>query len=129
MKKIFVALSLVCITLTLIAITGSSSEMVNALTANSWKFKSVVSEAPSASDYLTTIYKGAEYKFAADNSFTGSFFELPVSGTWSVSNDTLYLNKGTDKEEMYTFTISHEHELILTGTEKGSKVHMSFVKE
>jgi hypothetical protein len=129
MRKIFIALSLVCITLTLIAITGSSREMANALTANSWKFKSVISEDRSASDYLTTIYEGTHYNFAADNSFTGSFFELSVSGTWSVLNDTLYLNKGTDKQEIYTFTFSHEKELVLTGTEKGSKVHMSFVKD
>jgi hypothetical protein len=116
--------------LTLIAITGSSSKItVDSLTANAWKFKSAVSEDLSTSHYLSTIYEGARYHFKEDNNFTGSFFSQAVSGTWDVSNDTLYLNKGTAREEMYTYMISREENLILTATERGSKVHISFVKE
>ena|SRR5687768_12323995 len=127
MKKIVVALAFICITLT--ALTGSTGKTTNALTANTWKFKSVVSDDISASHYVGTIYEGAQYRFTPDNNFTGSFFELSVSGTWNVSNDTLYLNKGTSKEEIYTYTISQENDLILKGTERGSKILLSFGKE
>jgi hypothetical protein len=127
MKKLIVALAFILITL--IALTGSASKMTNALTANSWKFKSVASEDVSASHYVGTIYEGAQYRFTDDNNFTGSFFELSVSGTWNVSNDTLYLNKSTSREEIYTYTISPENALILKATERGSKVLLNFVKE
>jgi hypothetical protein len=129
MKKNFVVLSFLSTLLILLAFSDSSSDVTNTLIGNTWKFKSIASENVSASHYLTTIYDGAQYRFSEDNTFTGSFFGLPMSGTWEVSNDILFLNKGTGKEEMYEYTIVYGKDLVLKGTEKGNKFLMTFASE
>jgi hypothetical protein len=131
MKKSFLTLLLsFLVAVIAIGVTFSSEKEKNRnnLTMASWRFKSVTSKDPGTSHYLTSIYEGSEYRFADDHTFSGTFFGLPASGTWESANETLIINKGTNKEETYTFTISDDHGLVLEGTEKGNKVFINFVK-
>lgn len=129
MKKAFITLQLVfCICMVVTALNGPSDPAAIRI-AGSWKFKSVASENVSTTHYLTTLYAESEYHFGKNNTFTGTFFSLPVSGTWEVSGNALVLNKGTAKEESYTFTQSSPDNLILSGSEKGNTVLIEFEKE
>ena len=100
----------------------------NRFAGSNWKFKNVVSEDPSVAHYLNTLYGGTEYRFAS-KTFTGKLFELPISGTWEASANMLVLNKGTNKEETYQFTLPSPNNLILQTTERGKKVFISFARQ
>lgn len=128
MKKALIILILVGLFPSVIALTinYSTAEVKNHLIGKNWQFKTVSSEDPTTLHYLTTLYGEAGYRFSDDYTFTGKFFELPMAGTWAISGETLILNKGTLKEESYTFVFPTERTLILQMTEKGNKILIEF---
>jgi hypothetical protein len=109
------------------AIYGSEAQ--KPLAGSSWEFRSVVSDNPTTVHYLSTLYGKAEYTFLDNHTYTGTFFELPISGTWVTYADMLILNQETDKEEVYKFSLtSNNNNLVLHATEKGNSVIIEFVK-
>lgn len=124
MKKAFVILMLVGLFPSVVALTinYSTAEVTNHLIDKNWQFKTVSSQDPTTLHYLTTLYGEAGYRFADNHTYTGKFFELPVTGTWEISDEMLILNKGSLKEETYKFAFPSEHTLILQTSEKNNKV-------
>lgn len=130
MKKAFIViLVLLCTSMLVIEIQeNSNSTEKNSLAGSSWHFKTAVSKNTSTMDYLSTIYGKASYNFSNDHTYTGTFFELAISGTWEVSENTLILNKGKSSEEVYGFVLSSNGNLILQTTEKGDSAFIEFVR-
>jgi hypothetical protein len=129
MKKAFIVALLFAFCAAMVAAISISNTRVTNLSGGTWKFKAVNSNNVSTAHYLATIYRETKYQFAKNNTYTGTFFELPIVGTWEVSADTLVLNKNTYKEEVYTFVFPSQEKLILLTTEKNSKVIIEFEKE
>lgn len=129
MKKAFVIiLFTVCAWMIVGAIDNSSADVTPLITASVWKFKSVYSQNPSTVQYMTPLFDGTTFQFDPDGTYSGKFFEKVSHGTWEISEKQLVLNKGTFKEESYTFSIPSGDKLMLETTEQGDKVLLEFVK-
>lgn len=127
MERFFIVIVLGALVTSVIVLTMRPTQDVAVqLTEKNWRFKMVTSENPSTLDHLSILYGKAGYRFFSDHTYNGILFELPVSGTWEVFNDTLFLNRGTLKEETYKFTFSSSHNLVLQPTKEGSKVFIEF---
>ena len=113
---------------TILVLAMPATEVAD-LAGSTWKFKKVTSEDPSTTHYLNVMYGDAEYQFADDHTYKGTFCGLSLSGTWEVSNNTLFLNKGTYKEETYALTSLSRNNFILQATEKGKQASLEFVKQ
>lgn len=129
MKKAFVTLQLIFGVIIIVGALNDSIPTERTLSGSNWKFKSLACESSSTQDYLSSLYDNCQYRFSDDHTFTGTFFGLAVSGTWETTNDTLILNKGTIKEEVYHFVLPSAGSLILKGTEKGNQILIEFIKE
>lgn len=131
MKKIFSLTILFVVSSTMVALAyfyfeGSSNPKT--LAGHNWKFYSLVAEDSETGHYVSTIYENAEYDFAADHTYTGTFFGMHISGTWELNNDILVLNKNTSKEEAYMVSEITPQNFVIKMTEKGKTVAMQFVK-
>ena len=135
MKKIFSLTILFVVSSTMMALAyfyfdGSydSKGMASQLSGHNWRFYSLVSEDADTGHYVSTIYQGAEYNFAADNTYSGNFFGMTISGTWELDDDILILNKNTSKEEAYMISSPSSKSFVIKTTEKGKEVSLQFVK-
>ena len=129
MKKLLVIALLFVLGLSMYALASPVLNEVLNLAGSTWKFKSVVAENRSTAEYVTSVYGEAEYKFADNHTYSGSFFGLSIAGTWEVSDSILTLNKGTYKEETYTVASLSQNNFVLQATENGGKVFIEFVKK
>mgnify|MGYP000560107233 CR=1 FL=1 len=130
MKKITIITLLFVFSTALIAPATdcSTSETNNTLAGKTWIFKRLKAENPYTVHYLATVYEEAQYRFSDNHRYTGSFFGLPISGTWEVSDNNLVLDKGTSKEETYRFVLPASDNLVIVATEKGNEVFIEFEK-
>ena len=76
------------------------------LTAKTWSFNNITHDDPAYAigiALLEVFMENATYTYKEDGTYSGTILGLPVTGTWSLSEDEKTL---TVDDDTYTITIS-----------------------